>query len=85
LARIVEKVPQYLVNVPVRHKEALEGCSRLWERVSLWEEVLGEEGRILVRASGTEQVVRVMVEDLDAERGKRVAEDLAALVERELN
>jgi phosphoglucosamine mutase len=85
LARIVEKVPQYLVNVPVRHKEALEGCSRLWERVSLWEEALGEEGRILVRASGTEQVVRVMVEDLDAERGKRVAEDLAALVERELN
>ncbi len=85
LAGIVEKVPQYLINVPVRRKERLAECGRLQVRIKEWEEVLGEEGRILVRPSGTEPVVRVMVEDLDAERGKRVAEELAALVERELN
>lgn len=85
LAGIVEKVPQFLLNVPVRRKEALDSCDRLWTRVRQWEEALGEEGRILVRPSGTEPVVRVMVEDLDAERGRRVAEELAALVEQELS
>jgi phosphoglucosamine mutase len=50
------------VSVPVARKEELEHALELWEAVLAAEKELGDSGRVLVRASGTEQLVRVMVE-----------------------
>lgn len=85
LAGIMEKIPQLLINVKVRDKEALVGCKAVSEALSYWENELEGQGRILLRPSGTEQVIRVMVEDLDSERAERVAGELAALVSKELS
>jgi len=57
----------------------------LWDRVDELEKTLGGEGRVLLRASGTEPLVRVMVEAADKRVARQVAEDLAGVVERELS
>ena len=62
LARTMQKFPQVLVNVPVTRKEELDAATELQEAVRTAEDELGGSGRVLVRASGTEQLVRVMVE-----------------------
>lgn len=84
LARVMEKVPQVLLNVPVKGKEGLAENKRIAEAVRAWEERMGEGGRVLLRPSGTEPVVRVMVEALDAETAEGAARDLAAVVTREM-
>ena len=75
--------PQVLENVPVRCKE-LSAAARVWEAVRAAESELGEDGRILVRASGTEPVVRVMVEAPTAAAARAAAGRLAAAVAAEL-
>lgn len=61
-AAAIPRFPQVLVNVPVRDRGALPGADAVWNEVRAVEEDLGAAGRVLVRASGTEQLVRVMVE-----------------------
>ncbi|GIU91265.1 MAG: phosphoglucosamine mutase [Acidimicrobiia bacterium] len=80
----MESYPQVLINVPVEDRHALEGAEPVWEEVRRVERLLGEEGRVLVRASGTENVVRVMVEAAHGEVASRYAEELAAVVGRVL-
>ena len=78
LASVVEKLPQVLVNVRVADKSAaLETLKPLAARASA---ELGDEGRVLVRPSGTEPLVRVMVEATTERRAGEVAESLAAAV-----
>lgn len=84
LAAVFEPYPQVLVNVRIAHRGALEGAGEVWERVRAAEESLGDSGRVLLRASGTEPLVRVMVEAEDPATAERVAHELAALVEAEL-
>lgn len=84
LAAVFEPYPQVLLNVRIADRGALEGAETVWERVRSAEESLGESGRVLLRASGTEPLVRVMVEAEDPATADRVARDLAALVETEL-
>jgi phosphoglucosamine mutase len=84
LAAVFEPYPQVLVNVRIADRGALEGAEQVWARVRAAEESLGESGRVLLRASGTEPLVRVMVEAEDPAVADRVACDLAALVEAEL-
>lgn len=84
LAQVFEPYPQVLVNVPVRSREQLGGCEPVWDAVRRAEEILGDEGRVLLRASGTEPVVRVMVEVADARRADEVAGGLAEVVRAEL-
>ena len=62
LAQAMTRFPQVLVNVEVADRDALEGSTRIWEAVRASEAALGDRGRVLVRASGTEPLVRVMVE-----------------------
>ena len=81
LAHVFEPFPQVLVNVPVKDRSALEGAEDVWERVRAAEDTLGEEGRVLLRASGTEQLVRVMVEASDPDVAQRTATELARAVE----
>ncbi|HJR44273.1 MAG TPA: phosphoglucosamine mutase [Actinomycetota bacterium] len=82
LAHVFEPFPQVLINVPVASRDALEGAEGLWERVRAAEAALGDDGRVLLRASGTEQVVRVMVEAADADVARRTAAELADEVRR---
>ena len=62
LAAVVQRMPQKLVSFPVGNKNALAGAAAVWAAVAECEAELGEDGRVVVRASGTENLVRVMVE-----------------------
>lgn len=81
---IMKRFPQTLVNVRVRDKHALEGCVPVRDAVAAAEVRMGSDGRVLVRTSGTEPVVRVMVEASRTEIARSCAESIAAVVEREL-
>jgi phosphoglucosamine mutase len=84
LAHFFEPFPQVLVNVEVRSRHDLDTAQALWEDVRRAEAALGEDGRVLLRASGTEPVVRVMVEDIDRAVAERTAAGLADSVRRHL-
>ena len=81
---VMERIPQLLLNVKVKDKEALGESQTISQALKEWELKLEGRGRILLRPSGTEPVVRVMVEDEDPKRAEEVARDLAALIEREM-
>jgi phosphoglucosamine mutase len=84
LASVMTTYPQVLVNVPVADRGGVEGNAALLAAVAAEEAVLGDSGRILVRASGTEPFVRVMVEASDRSVAQATADRLVAVVEREL-
>ncbi len=76
--------PQVLLNVPVARKPALNSVPSLLDAVRELERELGDDGRVLLRYSGTESLARVMVEGPDQDSILRRAKDLAELVRREL-
>ena len=78
------KLPQRLVNVRVRDRGALEGAREVREAVSEADDALKGRGRVLVRPSGTEPLVRVMVEAPTDEEAEEVCTRLVELVGREL-
>jgi phosphoglucosamine mutase len=80
----MRKLPQRLVNVRVRERGALESATAVNEAVSDAGDALAGRGRVLVRPSGTEPLVRVMVEAPTQEETDEVCGMLAALVELEL-
>jgi phosphoglucosamine mutase len=80
----MEKLPQTLVNVEVADREAIAGAATVWEAVERESEQLEGRGRVLLRPSGTEPLVRVMVEAPSAEEAESVCNRLAALVRQEL-
>jgi phosphoglucosamine mutase len=78
LRRVMERLPQRLVNVRVRERrelKALPGVQRVIDRVS---HDLGDRGRVLVRYSGTEPLVRIMVEGEQVAQVERYCEEIAA-------
>jgi phosphoglucosamine mutase len=78
------KLPQRLVNVPVGNRDALAGAEGVQNAVSLEGEGLEGRGRVLVRPSGTEQLVRVMVEAPTDAEAEAVCARLVEVVAREL-
>lgn len=80
-AEAMTEFPQVLLNVRVAAKERLADATALWDAVRDAEADLGEEGRVLVRASGTEPLVRVMVEASSHDRAATIAEALADTTE----
>jgi phosphoglucosamine mutase len=80
----MEKLPQRLVNVPVRDRGALADAENVSEAVESEDRALAGRGRVLVRPSGTEPLVRVMVEAPTDEEADATCERLVALVQREL-
>jgi phosphoglucosamine mutase len=80
----MEKLPQRLVNVPVADRAALEGAGEVWSAVERESERLDGRGRVLVRPSGTEPLVRVMVEAPDERECEEVTARLVEVVEAEL-
>ena len=83
-AGVVERVPQRLVNVPIAQPERLAGCTVVWEAVDVARAELGHDGRVLLRPSGTEPLVRVMVEAKEESQADAVAAQLAGVVEAAL-
>ena len=83
-AAIMQKFPQVLINVRNVAKERLESSTVINEAVDKFESELKGEGRVLLRASGTEPLVRVMVEASTDTLASSVATELAELVKREL-
>jgi phosphoglucosamine mutase len=77
---LVERVPQILVNVPIPQPGRLADCAEVWEAVAKAEAELGHEGRVLLRPSGTEPLVRVMVEARAEGQANQVAAHLADVV-----
>jgi phosphoglucosamine mutase len=75
------KCPQTMINVAVKGRVALQDYPAVDAAVAAVEASLGERGRVLLRPSGTEPVVRVMVEGQDAAQVARLCTDLAAQVE----
>ena len=83
-ARVMTRFPQELVNVRVADKHAVEGNEAVRAAVSAAEAELGEDGRVLLRPSGTEPLIRVMVEAKTQEGAERLAHEIAQVVESEL-
>jgi phosphoglucosamine mutase len=83
LASVMTTLPQVLVNVPGVDRERTDD-PELTAAVAVEQEKLGESGRILLRPSGTEPLVRVMVEAATAEEATTVAERLADVVRRRI-
>jgi phosphoglucosamine mutase len=81
LASVVKRYPQALRNVRVVDREALDRDRRFWHAAREMAEQLGDEGRVLVRPSGTEPMVRVMVEAPSATQADEIADWLAAAVQ----
>ncbi|HYD40634.1 MAG TPA: phosphoglucosamine mutase [Anaeromyxobacter sp.] len=84
LARCFEPVPQALVNVAVKEKRPLAELPSVGKAIAAAEEALGADGRVLVRFSGTENKVRVLVEGPDAERIRGMADGIATALREAL-
>jgi phosphoglucosamine mutase len=84
MAATMPRFPQVLENVEVSDREGLESARAVSEAIERAERALGEGGRVLVRASGTEPLVRVMVEAQTEEDAARHAHEIAAEVKAAL-
>jgi len=80
LKRVMTPFPQVLLNVPVQSKPRFEDVPRIHAAMRKAELELGDDGRVLVRYSGTEPLCRVMVEGPTAEKTERICRSLAEIV-----
>ncbi len=84
VASCMRRFPQVLLNIPVARPEGLDAAEAVWDAVRRAEDALGDGGRVLVRASGTEPLVRVMVEAERSDDADRHAGQLADAVRASL-
>lgn len=84
LAKVMTRYPQVLVNVEVSDRTRLATSAAITDAIDAAENELGETGRVLVRASGTEPLVRVMAEAADEAQARAVVDRLAEVVAAEL-
>lgn len=80
LASVMEKLPQVLVSARVATRKPLDSMPLLVQRQAQIEQILGTEGRVLIRYSGTEPKVRVMLEGVDHAQLVAYADELLALI-----
>src|SRR4249919_343315 len=84
LASAMRRHPQVIVNVPVTDREGLASADAVGQAVAAAETALGDDGRVLVRSSGTEPLIRVMVEAGTEERARTHADAIADAVRSSL-
>jgi len=82
LAKVMEPFPQVLYNVEVKEKRNLSDFPEIENKIKEIERILGQSGRILIRYSGTEPLLRIMVEGEDEEKLRGFGEDLAHLAQK---
>lgn len=85
LAQVMKPWPQRLANVRVQVKEGWSENNLIGQAIQQVEEKLGEDGRVFVRASGTEPMIRVMLEGKDEKLLAALEEQLVAVITAELN
>ncbi len=81
----IEKFPQELINKKVAEKIPFEKLPISSNLIKKYEKELGDDGRILVRYSGTEKLLRVMVEGKNKQEIKKIAEDISSTMEKEIS
>ncbi|HUG86202.1 MAG TPA: phosphoglucosamine mutase [Euzebya sp.] len=84
LTQVMERLPQVLINVTGVARDALPGATAVWDAVAKAEADLAGRGRVLLRPSGTEPIVRVMVEATTTDDAEAHADALAAVVRQTL-
>jgi phosphoglucosamine mutase len=84
LLKDFKEYPQRLINVPVVHKETWQQNERIMKAIDTVEKELGDNGRVLVRPSGTQSLLRVMAEGPDKETVDRYTEQIADVVRAEM-
>jgi phosphoglucosamine mutase len=84
LKKVMTRLPQVLLNVKVKEKKDLAALPRVSARIEAVEKELGARGRLLVRYSGTELLARVMLEGENEDRIRRMAQDIAEEIRKEL-
>lgn len=84
LAGCMEKFPQILINVKVKEKKPFSEISSVSKKLQYFNAQLKDEGRILLRYSGTESLARIMVEGKDRQTIESIAESLANLIREEI-
>jgi len=82
LAKVMEPLPQVLYNVEVKEKRELSEFPEIKKRTKEIEKALDNSGRILIRYSGTEPLLRIMIEGEDEKKLHRFAQDLVELVKK---
>jgi len=84
LRTVMTELPQVLNNVKVGSKDGWDSDPAIASSIADWEETLGDNGRILVRPSGTEPLIRVMVEAPTASEAKTAAQSISDVVSASL-
>jgi len=84
LAAVMRRYPQVMINVPVPNRDALADAEVVEEAIGKAEAELGHRGRVLVRPSGTEPLIRVMVEAETDEEARAIADQVAGAVRASL-
>jgi phosphoglucosamine mutase len=85
LAKILVKFPQYIQNVRVSAKKPLEECLEIMQERKALETLLGDQGRIVMRYSGTEPIIRIMIESIQELNMKALTYPLVTAIKRHLN
>lgn len=84
LAQTMTRYPQILVNVPVREKEHWDQNQEIMGKIREVEQALGKDGRVLVRPSGTEPLIRVMAEGPDKQQLEYYVNKIADVIRTQL-
>jgi phosphoglucosamine mutase len=84
LARLMNVFPQKLINIDVKNKPEISGIPRVMEIIGQVECALGEEGRVLVRYSGTQNMCRIMVEGPSYDTTEKYCRQIADVVKSEI-
>lgn len=84
LRKLMRQFPQVLINVRVADKSTWKQNVAIGEAIRVVEEELGDNGRVLVRPSGTESLIRVMAEGPEKDQVERCVRSIADIIEREL-
>ena len=80
----MRKFPQLLVNIRVADKSKLKDNAVIEEAIRKVEDELGDNGRVLVRPSGTESLIRVMAEGPDKEQVEAYVQEIAKVIQEQL-
>jgi phosphoglucosamine mutase len=84
LGNIMTVFPQVLINVNVKRKPDIQSIPEVVDVIKSVENTLGEEGRVLVRYSGTQPLCRVMVEGPCQDETRRYCQQIAGVIQRAL-